>query len=120
MVTSDYDFCFTVKRKITIKPITTRREIKKDNGRSYASPKFKTIIQQFKEIEIFEMTPEDKKYGGYTPIAPWHANNLREMKEQIETYLANLMEEINKPVAECECCNGTGHVVGPNIDTNAR
>lgn len=119
VVTSDYDFCFTVKRKIAIKPITTKTEIKKANGRSYSQPKFKASVKQFKEVEIFEMTPADKKYNGYTPISGWQANNLQEMKEQIETYLDALMEEINKQVVECSCCDGTGHIV-EKISTNER
>lgn len=119
VVTSDYDFCFTVKRKIAIKPITTRYEIKKANGRSYAPPKFKASVKQFTEVEIFEMTPADKKYSGYTPISGWEADNLQGMKLQIETYLTALMDEINKPVVECDCCNGTGHIV-EKISTNER
>jgi len=119
-VTSDYDFCFTVKRKIAVKPITTRTEIKNARGRSFARPKFKTTTTDFREVEIFEMTPADKRYSGYTPIAGWQANNLQEMKEQIEAYLKELMEEINRPVQECPHCNGTGHLLDGKIQTNDR
>ena len=57
-ITSDYDFCFTVKRKVAIKPLTTKTEIKTARGRSYAQPKFKTSAVQHKEVEIFEMAPK--------------------------------------------------------------
>lgn len=119
-VTSDYDFCFTVKKRVAIKPITTRTEIKNARGRSYAQPKFKTTVTEFKEKEIFEMTHAGQNYSGYTPISGWRANNLKEMKEQMLSYLNTLMEEINKPVAECPHCNGTGHLLEEKIKTNDR
>ncbi len=120
-VTSDYDFCFTVKRKIAIKPYTKRTEIKKDNGRSYATPKFKTSSVTFKEVDLFEMTHLGYQggYKGYTVINGWEAPSLVEMKNQIEHYLKALMEEINTPVTECEHCGGQGCIV-QKIKTNER
>jgi len=117
-ITSDYDFCFTVKHKVAVKPVTTKTEIKTSRGRSYAQPKFKTSSVQHKEVEIFEMAP--KPYNGYTVISSYSANSLKDMKAFIEQYLEALIEEINKPVAECPYCNGTGHVVGAKINTNQR
>lgn len=119
-VTSDYDFCFTVKKRISVKPITSRHEVKKPNGRSYAKPKWKNTTTEFKEVEIFEMTPADKPYGGYTPIAGWRAESLADMRDQVSSYLEELMEGINRPVAECPNCNGTGHLVDGKIPTNDR
>lgn len=117
-ITSDYDFCFTVKRKVAIKPITTKTEIKNARGGSYAQPKFKTQSVQHKEVEIFEMTTQQKPYNNYTPISSYSANSLKEMKEFLESYLAALMVEINKPVQECQHCGGTGHLVEGKINAN--
>lgn len=118
-ITSDYDFCFTVKRKVKHKPITTRTEIKKNNGRSYATPKFKSNTETHKLVEIFEMTPASKKYSGYTVIQGWEADNLVDMQEQIKYYLDTLMHEINADVQECPHCNGVGAIVN-KIATNER
>lgn len=118
-VTSDYDFCFTVKRKIHKTPIVVRTEIKKQNGRSYATPKFKTTTSSYDLVELFEMTPASEHYDGYTVIQGWSADNLQEMQQQVKVYLNSLMQEINKDVCKCEYCGGTGHII-KSIGTNAR
>ena len=116
-ITSDYDFCFTVKRKIHHPPVVSKVEIKKSNGRSYATPKFKTTSTTHKSVELFEMAP--KAYNNYTVCQGWQAESLEEMKEQVRLYLDALMEEINKDVELCSCCNGVGAVV-KKIPTNSR
>ena len=119
VVTPDYDFCFTVKRKVKHTPVTTKTEIKKQNGRRYATPKFSTHTTSYKEIEIFEMTPASKKYGTYTVIKGWQADNLLDMQEQLKYYLDMLMEEINADVQQCQHCHGVGAIVN-KIGTNKR
>jgi dUTPase len=42
------------------------------------------------------------------------ADNLEEMVYNVKTYLEELMEVINRPMKECECCDGYGVV---SIDT---
>lgn len=118
-ITSDYNFCFTVKRKIHHKPINTKTEIKKSNGRSYATPKFKHNTVSYKSVELFEMTNAHDKYKGYTIIEGWKADNLLDMQQQIKYYLDMLMEEINAEVVQCECCGGHGAIVN-KIGTNNR
>jgi len=118
-ITSDYDFCFTVKRKIHHKPVTTRTETKKANGRSYASPKFNSRTVSYRSEEIFEMTSASKHYNNYTIIQGWEANSLVDMQNQVKYYLDTLMQEINKEVEVCSCCNGVGSVI-TKIATNAR
>jgi hypothetical protein len=109
-ITSDYDFCFTVKKLVHIKPIEIKREHKKANGRSYATPKFTYSTKQHKELDLFEMCPA-KKYGGYTPIDGFNGENLEDLAENIKLYLDELMEVINTPVHECVHCNGVGTTV---------
>jgi hypothetical protein len=116
-ITSDYDFCFTVKRKIAIKPYNVQKTVKNTpRGR----PKFVTQSVEHKEVDLFEMTYSPNNYKGYTPIAGWQANNLKEMAVQIKNYLEELMEEINRPVQECSACGGTGCVDVGKIETNKR
>ncbi len=116
-ISSDYDFCFTVKRRIAIKPVVVKTEIKKQNGRSYASPKFHTKQLASKEEILFEMAPS--AYSKYPVIEQWHAANLKEMAAQLKNYLENLMDEINAEAVECEHCHGVGAIV-QKIDTNDR
>ena len=114
-ITSDYDFCFTVKKKIAIKPYTTRTEQKKQNGRSYATPRFTTSKVTYKSEQIFEMTWAGYRgtggYDGYTCIPAMKAANLKDLAEGLKHYLTCLMEEINKEVVECEHCKGMGAIV---------
>jgi len=119
-ITSDYDFAFTVKRRIAIKPYTVRTEEKNSRGRSFARPKFKTTSVEHREVELFEMTHTERNYQGYTPISSYSANSLKEMSEFLKDYLDNLMAEINRPVQECSHCGGTGHVEMKKIGTNER
>jgi hypothetical protein len=106
-ITSDYDFCFTVKKKIQIKPYIHKTEQTKANGRSYAKPRFTTKTIEHKEAEIFEMCPSEP-YQKYTPIKGFTGDNLKDLVENIKLYLDELMDVINKPVKECEGCGGTG------------
>lgn len=119
-VTSDYDFCFEVKKVVKIKPITTRREVLTEREKRYKTPKFKTDVVTSKEIPIFEMTTPSRKYGTYTPIEGWQADNLEDMATQVKVYLDALMEEINRPLEECPNCGGVGHVVSCTLGTNKR
>lgn len=106
-ITSDYNFCFTVKKKIHIKPFVHKTEIKKSNGRSYAKPKFKTTSIEHKEVEVFEMCPS-KPYQSYTPIVGFKGDSLSDLVENMKLYLQELMEVINAPTHECEHCSGLG------------
>lgn len=111
VITSDYDFCFTVKKKVHIKPYEVTREIKKSNGKSYAKPQYKTNTVSTKEVEVFNMTSETKKYRDYTVLKPLTANSLEDLKDRLDEYLKDLMHTINTPVADCEHCKGTGHII---------
>jgi hypothetical protein len=119
-VTSDYAFCFTVTRKIAVKPYETRVERKKANGSSYAVPKIKTYTHTHKPVELFEMTHSESNYRGYTPIKGFTGENLQDLADNIKHYLDTLMEHINTPYAECEHCSGAGVIVGPKFKANER
>ena len=119
-ITSDYDFCFTVKKKIAVKPITRSHEITKRNGRSYAKPKFKNSTTTHIESEIFEMTHAQRNYSGYTPIIGFKGDDLQDLINNIEAYLAELMEYINEPLSQCPHCEGTGHIFSDKFNKNNR
>lgn len=119
-ITSDYDFCFTVKKKVALKPWVKSTEVKKANGRSYRTPKFKTQTVDHKQVDLFEMTSDQDKYKGYTVIKGFVGENLEDLVDVMKNYLQDLIEYINMPVAECQHCNGTGHVISKDFDMNKR
>jgi len=111
-ITSDYDFCFTVKKKIPLaKPYSYQTDVNSSifGGRK-KKPKYETRFVNSKSIEVFEMThtQNQKGYQNYTPIAPFAAENQDAMKEYIDVYLETLINAINEPVCECDKCNGQG------------
>jgi len=110
-ITFDYDFCFTVKKRVPLaKPYSVRSEVKTAKGRSYRNPKFNTREIKETEIPIFEMTHAGENYKGYTPIPAFKGDNEEDLKNNIEMYLAELMENINAPMFPCDCCGGTGYI----------
>lgn len=107
-ITSDYDFCFTVKKRI---PISKPYSVQYD-GRSLFSksrkPKMMTRHVSETEVEIFEMTHENDKYKGYTPIEGFEGKNEDDLKDKLDSYLTELITFINEPLKECEHCGGRG------------
>jgi len=109
-ITSDYDFCFTVKKIIpllepeTVSYTNIFAKTKKERNKIQYSTK------SFKEIQIFEMTHAQSKYRDYTVIEPIHADNELELKNKIDEFLSNLIEIINKQMHLCPKCNGTGYI----------
>lgn len=101
-VSSDYDFCFTVKKKIgVIDPIkmTTLGEMGKKK------PKY--FYRSHREETVFQMAP--KEYQNYTVIKwGFQGKNQEDLETKMQAWLDGLMEVINEPITECECCKGRG------------
>jgi hypothetical protein len=114
-ITSDYDFCFTVKKKIPLaKSYTYETDVNNNifSGKK-KKPKYETRLVDKKSVTIFEMTHDQaggngKGYGKYTLVTPFEAENQDNLKEYIDAYLDNLINAINEQVCECDKCNGTG------------
>lgn len=114
VITSDYDFCFTVQKLIRIKPYTTKREITKANGKSYAKPRFNEWTTTHEKKKIFEMTDKKRRYQGYTPIDGFSGENIYDLKENVDLFLKELMSVINEPLVACPHCDGSGIVKESN------
>lgn len=111
-ITSDYKFCFTVKKVIPLdSPIKTTVEVMKQNGRPYKKPRFITNYKKNREVEVFEMTHSEENYKGYTPIPAMVGENAEDLKEKVERYCKELIEEINKPFHDCPTCKGAGVIL---------
>ena len=116
IITSNYDFCFTVKRLVHTKPVVTREEILRKDGRRYATPKFKTNTVNTTRAELFEMTWAGadggaRGYKGYTIIEPLKADSLQDLHDSLKAYLDELMYVINTKTEQCSHCNGHGTIV---------
>jgi len=116
-ITSDYDFCFTVKKRIRVEPYTRRYETPFSTRRR---PKFRTDTVQFHLHEFFEMTHAEEKYKGYTVVEGFSGTSLTDLADNIDHYLRCLTEAINEPLARCPTCQGTAVVNLGKIPTNDR
>lgn len=117
-ITSDYDFCFTVKKII---PLYEPRKYTYTNpfaSTKKARQKLHKAVQKYKESTIFEMTSTS---SGYTPIQPITASSEKELKEKIDGFLEDLIFHINRPLVSCPHCQGTGFIEEvERFDTNKR
>ncbi|WP_340619308.1 hypothetical protein [Xenorhabdus siamensis] len=109
-ITSDYDFCFEVKKIIPLlEPHTySYRDVFARTKKQRQKLHFKTV--KSKDISIYEMTHEQQNYKGYTAIKGFSASNEWELKEMIDNFLSELMNTINAPIEQCPHCNGTGYL----------
>jgi hypothetical protein len=111
VITSDFDFCFTVKKKIGyVDPIEQRKEIKNSRGYSYKQKRYRTHFVTHRNVDCFEMTYSPKNYKGYTPIDEIYADSEEHLKEKLEDYLKELLSNINQPLVNCPTCHGMGVV----------
>ncbi len=107
-ITSDYDFCFTVKKRIKLaKPHHFTVDVNAFSQRK-RKPKLVKKTQSDRLDTCFEMTHSPYNYKDYTPIKEFQGNNHHELKEKIDNYCQSLIEFINTPLIECECCEGNG------------
>lgn len=109
-ISSDYDFCFQVDKKIEkAEPKSYQYNINVSYPRR--KPKYETRYRTHNRFKIFEMTTAEEKYKDYTPIAPFVGNDIFDLKKNIDTYIEDLMKRINEPLKHCKCCNGTGVII---------
>lgn len=104
-ITSDYDFCFTVKKKLAIEPI---HRVRDDRTSRQRKPRLVNYTVESRDVQVFEMTPPSKKYNNYTIIKGIVAKDHKDLKRRIDSFLNNLMDIINEPIESCSACSGSG------------
>ena len=109
-ITSDYDFCFTVKKRIKLAKVKKFTVDVNNNIFQKRKRKPKYVERQETERleEVFEMTHKKEGYQHYTVIEGFFAENQHELKKKIDRYLKELIEHINHPIKECDKCEGGG------------
>jgi hypothetical protein len=105
-ITSDYDFCFSVKKNITLQTPYNTTVLTNLFGKG--KPKEKSMFVNTREVTIFEMTHAQENYKGYTAIKCIKGENLEDLANKLDGLLHDLIEKINKPLIECAHCNGYG------------
>lgn len=109
-ITSDYDFCFTVKKNIELyKPHSYVVNINQGTRRK---PKYETRFNKSRTVTVFETAP--KPYQNYTVCDPFTGKNADDLNNNIKLFLDELMEKINEPFTECSHCKGNGVVLDGN------
>jgi len=109
-ITSDYDFCLTVKKRIPLaKPHIYQVDVNNVTMDRKRKPKYENRTQSIRTYEVFKTSP--KAYDKYPVIKPFEGDNHDDLKENIDSYLNHLMSVINEPLKECECCNGVGVII---------
>lgn len=112
-ITSDYDFCFTVKKKIELfTPEKYKLDVSPIKARK---PRYETRYRKAREYEIFEMTYSPENYKGYTPIKEFEGEDLKDLKDNIEVFCKNLIDKINEPLKDCPHCKGYGVILDSEI-----
>ena len=107
-ITSDYDFCFTVKKKILLSE-PTKYTIDVNNlmfSSRKRKPKYEIQYKTKREVECFEMAP--KQYQKYTVISGFKGNDQEELEHKIDMYCKSLVDFINTPIRDCPYCKGSG------------
>jgi len=108
-ISSDFDFCFTVKKGIITNEVGIDKKVKTNIKKGNITKK---------DITVFEMTSSADNYKGYTVINGFKGKDHEDLKKNIDNYLKNLMEIINAPIIECAHCNGVGAIKIKKMETN--
>jgi hypothetical protein len=105
-ITSDYEFCFTVQKKI---PLSEVEEFTVNlNLFSGRKPKYQKRFRRERKAVCFEMTYAPECYKGYTPISELVGDNEQDLKSKLDDYCRELITFINEPVRDCQHCKGLG------------
>lgn len=117
-ITSDYDFCFTVKKKISLSEPTKYSVDVNNLGFSSRKrkPKYEVRYKTEREVVCFEMAP--KQYQNYTIIDGFRGDDQEDIKRKIDGYCETLIGFVNTPVRDCPCCQGSGIILEDIVKTN--
>jgi hypothetical protein len=114
-ITSDYNFCFTVKKKIFLAaPEKYTVDVNNLWNLEHKNPsKLETKYNKFREIECFNMAPKEyQSYRiieqSYRIIEGFRGKTQEDLKNNIDSYCRKLIEFINEPVVDCPHCKGRG------------
>lgn len=102
-IESDYNFHFKVGKKIQLCETESYKVMTDVFSKR---PKEKTKYRDTRSIVVLDIATEAGKYG---PVCePFAGSSHEDLNINIEKYLKDLMEEINRPLKDCPHCKGKG------------
>lgn len=108
-IKSDYEFVFEVHKRLPCKPF------KYSYSNPFAKRKRDRVVKIAQASErtqkVLHLTRAGRIHGteyGAKVVPEMRGENLADLVENIQTYLGDLMAEINAPVRICGNCDGTG------------
>lgn len=117
-ITSDYDFCLTVKKRIALD--TPESYIVDDNFNPFGrkrKPKMVTKYRDNRQVTVYETAPlkDGTVYRGYTQCPSFEGVNYPDLQKNIKEYLDKVITEINEPLVDCPHCKGRGVVTSQEL-----
>ena len=120
-VSSDYDFHFEVEKYITLnEPLEYQVNINQCYPRRKA--KYETRYQKCRSVKVLNIKSKnsDRSYGDDCTIPqPFVGETYEKLIENMNKYLEDLINYINKPLEDCPHCKGMG-VIFKEMDFNER
>lgn len=108
-ISSDYDFHFEVKKKVKLhEPFKYEVDV---NSGTRRRPKIETRYRHNREVSVIEFAEDPSRYKGSTYSPTFNGDNAEDLKNKVEAYLEELLEEINRPYVDCKHCKGAGVVL---------
>ncbi len=105
------DFCFTVEKVLDLyKPYEYTVDANANYHRRKA--KYEKRYRNVRTHKVYEAAP--KPYNNYPVVESFSGKNYEDLKQNIDNFLNELMDEINEPVVECKCCKGRGVIINEN------
>ena len=113
-ITSDYDFCFTVQKKIELFE-KEKYEINVAPPRARKA-RYETRYRKDRKVIIYEMTHSESCYKGHTPIRAFEGKDLQDLQDNIDIFCRELIKKINEPIKDCLHCKGMGVIFKNEIN----
>jgi hypothetical protein len=102
-ITSDYDFCLTVEKYIKTEPTAYQVNVGKRKG------KYETRYTRGRSVVILKTSPEG--YSSYPVEQSISGENQEDLENKVDAHLKEVLDKINMPFIECECCKGEGVIL---------
>lgn len=113
VITSDYDFCFSVSKKLNLaEPFMQKVDVSRLGAKK---PKYENKLITERKVPVFSMTHAEKKYGEYPILEGITGRDHEDLVYRVNAYINDLLTKINAPMVECPHCKGTGAIIESEI-----